>query len=95
MSFWTDVLAFCESTTERVGERLLCDFGTVVASRKADGSLVTRSDTWADQALREAIASTFPDHGVLTEECEHVFQDTEAKQRRIGQPSGGRRPPKR
>ena len=77
MSFWTDVLAFCEFTTERVGERLLCDFGTVLASRKADGSLVTRSDTWADQALREAIASTFPDHGVLTEECEHVFQDKE------------------
>ena len=77
MSFWTEILAFCESTTERIGERLLRDFGTALAFRKADGSLVTRSDTWADQSLREAIASTFPDHGVLTEEHEHVFRDKE------------------
>ena len=33
MSFWTEILAFCESTTERIGERLLRDFGVVLAQR--------------------------------------------------------------
>ncbi len=77
MTFWTDVLAFCQSTTARVGERLLGDFGATRASRKLDGSLVTESDLWADEALREAVTARFPDHGLLTEESEHVYPDRE------------------
>lgn len=73
--FWTGILRFAETTTTQVGERLLVDFGQVQATAKADGSLVTRADQWADQVIREAIAATFPTHGVLTEELTHTFPD--------------------
>jgi myo-inositol-1(or 4)-monophosphatase len=71
--FWTQVLDFAETTTARVGVQLLQDFGHVQAAQKSDGSLVTRSDRWADEEIREAIARIFPDHGVLSEEAEHTF----------------------
>ncbi|HEY9805771.1 MAG TPA: inositol monophosphatase family protein, partial [Candidatus Obscuribacterales bacterium] len=75
--FWTKILDFAEATTARVGQQLLADFGQAQAAEKADGSLVTQSDQWADQELREAIAAAFPEHGVLSEEVEHIFPDTE------------------
>ncbi|MEO1148145.1 MAG: inositol monophosphatase family protein [Cyanobacteria bacterium J06638_22] len=75
--FWDTVLAFCHATTTTVGEKLLQEFGQVQAIEKADGSLVTRADQWADGALREAIAQAFPNHGVLSEETTHVFPDTD------------------
>ena len=75
--FWTEVLTFSKRTTQRVGAQLLRDFGQVQAAEKADGSLVTQSDRWSDAELRQAIADTFPEHGVLSEEVEHVFPDTD------------------
>ncbi|GAB4374094.1 MAG: inositol monophosphatase family protein [Elainellaceae cyanobacterium] len=73
--FWTEILNFAEATTARVGKQLLQDFGQVQGIEKADGSLVTQSDKWADQEIREAIAQAFPEHGVLSEEVEHIFPD--------------------
>ena len=75
--FWNDILTFAEATATRVGKQLLSDFGTVTASEKADGSLVTRSDKWADREIREAIASTFPTHGVLSEEGQHILPEND------------------
>lgn len=75
--FWTDVLSFAQTTTAKVGTQLLQDFGHVEASSKADGTLVTQSDKWADETIREAITSHFPEHGILSEEGEHQFPDTE------------------
>jgi len=75
--FWTRVLTFAQTTTERLGVRLLQDFGQVQAAEKPDGSLVTQADRWADDELRRAIAVTFPDHGVLSEEVAHIFPDTD------------------
>ncbi len=72
IDFWKQVLDFAESTTTRVGDRLL-EFGSVQAAEKTDGSLVTQADRWADEELRRAIGQTFPDHGVLSEEVEHIF----------------------
>ena len=77
MEFWSQVLAFARTTTERIGSQLLKDFGSAEAVHKADGSLVTQSDKWADEEIRRAIAQEFPDHGVLTEETEHIFPDTD------------------
>lgn len=74
---WQQVLTLAESTTQQVGQRLLREFGQVQAEEKADGSLVTRSDRWADQAIRDAIAAEFPEHGLLSEEVAHVFPDRE------------------
>lgn len=74
---WKTIVDFAEATTHQVGEQLLQDFGKVQASEKADGSLVTQADQWADGALRQAIATTFPEHGLLSEETVHVFSDRE------------------
>lgn len=74
-NFWTEVLQFAQATTDRIGSQLITDFGKIQATRKEDGTLVTKADQWADQEIREAILSTFPTHGVLTEETEHIFPD--------------------
>jgi myo-inositol-1(or 4)-monophosphatase len=71
--FWGTVLTFASTITHQVGQKLLADFGQAQADLKADGSLVTASDRWADETLRHAILHQFPDHGVLSEEVEHIF----------------------
>jgi myo-inositol-1(or 4)-monophosphatase len=73
--YWDRVLEFCTQTTVTIGDRLMQDFGKIQADEKADGSLVTQADKWSDCQIREAIAIAFPDHGVLTEETEHIFPD--------------------
>ena len=75
--FWDRVLDFCVQTTDTISDRLMQDFGTIQASEKEDGSLVTQADKWSDGQIREAIAKTFPEHGVLTEETVHIFPDNE------------------
>jgi myo-inositol-1(or 4)-monophosphatase len=75
--FWNTVLSFAQQITTEVGAQLLKDFGQAQAAEKADGSLVTQSDQWADEQIRSAIAQAFPDHGVLSEEVEHIFPDQE------------------
>ena len=74
--FWNQVLHFAETTTAHVGDRLL-QFGGFQAMEKHDGSLVTQADQWADGELRRAIAAAFPEHGVLSEEVEHIFPATD------------------
>ena len=73
MEFWTQVLAVASTTAHRVGAQLLLDFGHVQGLEKADGSLVTQSDEWADREIRSSIAAAFPDHAILSEENEHGF----------------------
>ncbi|WP_375475409.1 inositol monophosphatase family protein [uncultured Nostoc sp.] len=75
--FWTTILDFAQSTTIRVGKQLMEDFGQVQADQKADGSLVTQADKWADQEIRDAIASSFLGYGILSEESDKLFPGTE------------------
>lgn len=75
--FWEEVYNFCRQITQSIGEKLLEDFATLEATRKADGSLVTEADKWADSELRKAIKQCFPTHGVLTEETEHILPYTD------------------
>ncbi len=80
--FWGDVLDFCQTTCDRIGLQLLKDFGQVSADEKSDGSLVTRADEWADGEICRAIAATFPEHGILSEESStgadgHTFPATD------------------
>lgn len=72
---WQRILTVCHDLCQQVGQQLLSDFGQVQAEAKSDGSLVTRADRWADQTLREAIATTFPGHGLLTEETPQPFPE--------------------
>ncbi len=75
--FWQEVYNFCRQITHRIGEKLLEDFAKLEPTRKADGSLVTEADKWADHELRKAIKQCFPTHGVLTEETEHILPHTD------------------
>ena len=74
-NFWEQVLEFCQTITVKIGDRLTKDFGKLQAEQKEDGSLVTKADRWSDGEIRKAIATTFPEHGVLTEETTHIFPD--------------------
>lgn len=71
--FWNDVLTFSADICQRIGRELIGKFGKLQAVRKDDGSLVTEADKWSDAEIRQAIAKAFPEHGVLTEETEHIF----------------------
>lgn len=75
-NFWDEVTRFAQSTTHEVGAHLLGAFGNATAEQKADGSLVTQYDKWADAELSDRIKKAFPDHGILSEEAEHVFPGT-------------------
>ncbi len=75
--FWHQVYNFCHQITRRIGESLLVDFAQLEPTRKADGSLVTKADKWADEELRREIKECFPTHGVLTEETEHILPPNE------------------
>lgn len=75
--FWTTILEFAQTTTARVGKQLMQDFGQVQALQKADGSLVTQADQWADREISDAIASTFSGYGILSEESDRIFPGTE------------------
>ncbi|MDS3861564.1 inositol monophosphatase family protein [Thermosynechococcaceae cyanobacterium BACA0444] len=71
--FWPQVVEFCQALTARVGTTLLKEFSQVQREQKADGSLVTSGDRWADQELTAAIQKAFPDHGILSEEGNPIF----------------------
>ncbi|MEM8611895.1 MAG: inositol monophosphatase family protein [Cyanobacteria bacterium P01_H01_bin.105] len=70
---WQHILTVAETATTLVGAQLLKDFGNATAEEKADGSLVTQSDKWADGELRRRLQKELPDHGVLSEEDSHIF----------------------
>lgn len=74
-TFWQDVFNFAKEITHQVGNQLIDDFGKLQAIHKDDGTLVTQADKWADGEIRAAIAAKFPEHGVLTEETEHILPD--------------------
>ncbi len=77
MEFADRILEVASTTAKRVGAQLLLDFGRVQGLEKADGSLVTESDRWADAEIRSSIAIAFPNHAILSEEAEHGFTDAQ------------------
>jgi myo-inositol-1(or 4)-monophosphatase len=76
MDFWQQVQTLSHKISKEVGDRLLIDFGSATAETKSDGSLVTQSDRWADNFVKQALLKAFPDHAVLSEEDFHLFTDT-------------------
>jgi histidinol phosphatase-like enzyme (inositol monophosphatase family) len=66
-----DRLALARALAREAGEVALQRFprrGTLAADAKADGSPVTDADRAAEAHIRERLAHTFPDDGVLGEE---------------------------
>ncbi|MEO0769959.1 MAG: inositol monophosphatase family protein, partial [Cyanobacteria bacterium J06649_4] len=75
--FWDRVTDFAQQATHEVGTHLMTAFGSATAEQKSDGSLVTEYDKWADAELCDRISKTFSDHGILSEEAEHTFPNTD------------------
>ena len=72
------ILPFIQELTKQVGDRLLADFEQArVAIAKDDGSLVTKSDRWADAYIKAALTQEFPEYGVLTEESTQTLGNQE------------------
>ena len=65
------------ATLDGLRNDLLIASGDVRVEAKADGTPVTDADRAVDDRLGDAIAATFPDHGVLSEERETRSPDTE------------------
>ena len=64
-----DLAAFAHDLLDETDALALSYFEDgVVASRKADRTLVTRADTEIERAIRDRIAHRFPDHGLMGEE---------------------------
>ncbi|WP_019502559.1 inositol monophosphatase family protein [Pseudanabaena sp. PCC 6802] len=77
---WDRTLAIAQQITQVVGDRLLENFQQLERqnrspSAKADGSLVTQSDRWADLTITQMLKDEFPDCGVLSEESIQAFPD--------------------
>jgi myo-inositol-1(or 4)-monophosphatase len=75
---WNDTLEVVKQITQVVGEQLLTNFQQIsaqkrTASAKADGSLVTQSDQWADRTITQMLFDKFPGYGILSEESVQVF----------------------
>ncbi|XFA72302.1 inositol monophosphatase family protein [Thermosynechococcaceae cyanobacterium Okahandja] len=75
--FWREVLHTCVQVNTIVAPRLLEWAGQSLTERKADGSLVTRADLWADQKITELLQRAFPTHACLTEEGNHTYHGEE------------------
>ena len=75
--FWAQVTDFAQAATHQVGAHLLGAFGSATAEQKADGSLVTQYDKWADAELSDRIKRTFSNHGILSEEAEHTLPESD------------------
>jgi myo-inositol-1(or 4)-monophosphatase len=75
---WNHTLEIVKQITQVVGEQLLTNFQQIsaqsrTASAKADGSLVTQSDQWADRTITQMLQDKFPGYGLLSEESVQIF----------------------
>ena len=78
MNNFPTILQFIQQLTQQVGDRLMADFEQArFAITKDDGSLVTKSDRWADAYIKDALEQEFPDFGVLTEESNQTLGSQE------------------
>jgi myo-inositol-1(or 4)-monophosphatase len=70
-------LEFARSLARDVGRLLHKNFGLNLASVKRDGTLVTESDLESDRLIHDAILARYPDHRVLSEERQKVYDGAE------------------
>lgn len=71
----TDALAFAQELADEVTGCLLGHFGGVRdAKLKGDGSLVTQADLEADRLITSAIQRRYPDHDIISEELDTVYE---------------------
>ncbi|MBS1253012.1 MAG: Fructose-1,6-bisphosphatase/inositol-1-monophosphatase [Anaerolineales bacterium] len=70
-----EALDFAQRLADEVGDRLIEHFGGVREVRlKSDGSLVTQADLEADRMIAGAIRERYPDHDIVSEELDTVYE---------------------
>ena len=71
-------LQFAQELADASGEAIRPWFRSqLVVERKGDGSPVTQADRAAEQAIRERIGHSYPDHGIIGEEYGTEQSDAE------------------
>ena len=70
-------LDFARNLARDVGQLLHKNFGLNLASLKRDGTLVTESDLESDRLIHDAVLARYPDHRVLSEERQKVYDGAE------------------
>jgi myo-inositol-1(or 4)-monophosphatase len=69
-----DALAFAHRLLDDVGPELRTRFGSIrQATVKGDGTLVTQADIDADSAIAQAIGRRYPDHDLVSEELDTIY----------------------
>jgi len=68
-------LSFAEQSAREIGDQLHEVFqeGRISGELKEDHTLVTAADHQADQIFQSALAQTFPEHGLLSEESSTIY----------------------
>ncbi len=70
-------LDFARQISRDTGLHLKLTFGASQASIKGDGTLVTEADLDSDRRISAAIAGQFPEHAILSEERQTVYNGEE------------------
>lgn len=71
------LLAFARTLADEASQRLVTWFGKAAASTKRDGSVVTEADLDVDRFIQAALQTSFPHHGILSEEGALVYPGAE------------------
>ncbi len=71
------LLQFTRSLAAEAGQRLLGWFGQATAGTKGDGSVVTQADLDVDRFIQGALRSSYPQHGIVSEESALVYEGAE------------------
>lgn len=69
-----DLLDFARELGREAGRQLQDWRGRAAVSIKGDGSVVTEADREVDRYLRQQIRARYPEHGILSEEAETVYE---------------------
>lgn len=71
-----DLLTVVQHIGVNTDQILLKHYGHVIASQKADGTLVTATDRAVDDYITTRLSTAFPDHAILSEERNTHFDAT-------------------
>lgn len=66
-------LAFAAQLAAECGQIAAASFGQHKATRKSDGTLVTKTDEQIDRLISSRIAASYPGHAILSEEQSTVY----------------------
>jgi len=80
MLSFEDFNLFCTKNTNFLADKTIYDFSnTITTNFKQDGSVVTNTDFYIEDQIRNSIKANFPEHGIWGEEREPVNPNSSFK----------------